>query len=136
MGKAARRATCAALAAVACAALLAGCTQEDRAAATPGPTATTTVAPPEAAALADRYRAAGGDADVYGIESVFIRESHPPYVVVRTHNPDTDDALFKKQAASIASFLTKEGELPSGTPYLMDVYGPDGRLLHRWDTTP
>ncbi|MFF4007735.1 hypothetical protein [Streptomyces sp. NPDC001717] len=121
---------------VTCAAALTACTDAPSPTGfPPGPTATSTAAPPEAAALADRYREAGGDADVYGIEPNFKREGYPPYIVVHTRNPDSGDALFKKQAASITSFLTSKEGLTLGGGYLMDVYGPDGRLLHRWDTT-
>ncbi|MFJ8013396.1 hypothetical protein [Streptomyces sp. NPDC096339] len=123
---------------VACAAALTACTDPDPRSPTgllAGPTATSTAAPPEAAALADRYRQAGGDADVYGIEPNFKREGYPPHIVVHTRNPDTGNALFQKQAASITSFLTGKEGLTLGGGYTMDVYGPDGRLLHRWDAT-
>ncbi|WP_327417895.1 hypothetical protein [Streptomyces sp. NBC_01233] len=121
---------------VAACAALSGCTDEgaDRAAPpAPGPTVTSTVAPPDAAALAERYRQAGGDADVYGIEQVPGPDGASPLIVVRTHDPDTGEARFKQQAASITAYLTlSEGVmLPHG--YRMDVFGPDGRLLHRWD---
>ncbi|MFJ6755280.1 MULTISPECIES: hypothetical protein [unclassified Streptomyces] len=123
---------------VAACAVLSGCTDEgaDRAAVpAPGPTVTSTVAPPDSAALAERYRKAGGDADVYGIEQVPGPDGASPLIVVRTHNPDTDEARFKRQAASVTAYLTlSEGvTLPHG--YRMDVFGPDGRLLHRWDAT-
>ncbi|MFJ3727637.1 hypothetical protein ACIPYQ_34420 [Streptomyces sp. NPDC090045] len=123
---------------VAACAALSGCTDEgaDRAAVpAPGPTVTSTAAPPDAAALAERYRQAGGDADVYGIERVPGPEGTSPLIVVRTHNADTGDARFKQQAASITAYLTlSEGvTLPHG--YRMDVFGPDGGLLHRWDAT-
>ncbi|MFE6833794.1 hypothetical protein ACFVFI_02980 [Streptomyces sp. NPDC057705] len=123
---------------VAACTVLSGCTDEgaDRAAVpAPGPTVTSTGAPPDAAALAERYRKAGGDTDVYGIEQVPGPDGASPLIVVRTHNPDTDEARFKRQAASVTAYLTlSEGvTLPHG--YRMDVFGPDGRLLHRWDAT-
>ncbi|MEU7725457.1 hypothetical protein AB0B78_09440 [Streptomyces sp. NPDC040724] len=123
---------------VAACAALSGCTDEgaDRAGApAPGPTVTSTAAPPDAAALAERYRQAGGDADVYGIERVPGPAGTSPLIVVRTHNADTGDARFEQQAASITAYLTlSEGvTLPHG--YRMDVFGPDGGLLHRWDAT-
>ncbi|MDX3535643.1 hypothetical protein PV721_15000 [Streptomyces sp. MB09-01] len=121
---------------VAACAVLSGCTDEgaDGAAApAPGPTVTSPAAPPAAAALAERYRRAGGDADVYGIEQVPGPDGATPLIVVRTHNPDTGDDRFKQQAASVTAYLTlSEGvTLPHG--YRMDVFGPDGRLLHRWN---
>ncbi|WP_404961515.1 hypothetical protein [Streptomyces sp. 147326] len=122
---------------VAACAVLSGCSDEGpgRAAPAPGPTVTSTAAPPDAAALAERYRQAGGDADVYGIEQVPGPDGASPLIVVRTHNPDTDDARFKRQAASVTAYLTlSEGvTLPHG--YRMDVFGPDGELLHRWDAS-
>ncbi|MGT2526972.1 hypothetical protein ACU4GG_07035 [Streptomyces nojiriensis] len=59
----------------------------------------------------------------------------PPHIVVRTRDADSGHALFKEQAASITSFLTREEGLSLDGGYTMDVYGPDGRLLHRWDAT-
>ncbi|MFG2874252.1 hypothetical protein ACGFYU_04455 [Streptomyces sp. NPDC048337] len=135
MGTSWGRSTGAALTAVACAALLAGCTEEVRVTAAAGPTVTATAAPPDAAARAERYRAAGGDADVYGIQ----RESGPqgvPLLIVRTRNADADAALFDRQSASITSWLSTEEGLSLRAGYLMDVFGPDGALLHRLDARP
>ncbi|MEU8433102.1 hypothetical protein AB0F18_09310 [Streptomyces sp. NPDC029216] len=139
MRKALRRGGSGALAALACGALLAGCTQKAEVTPGPkpptGPTATPTAAPPEAAGLAERYRAAGGDPDVYGIQ----RETGPdgvPRLIVRTRNADEGDAVFRKQHASIASYLTAKEGVPLTGGYLIDVFGPDGRLLHRMDTRP
>lgn len=120
---------------VACAAVLSACTEARPAGSGAGPTATSTAAPAQAAALAGRYHAAGGDADVYGIQTESAREGSTPLIILRTRNADSDHALFKEQAASVTSFLTGEEGLSLGGGYLMDVYGPDGRLLHRWDTT-
>ncbi|MFC9296822.1 hypothetical protein ACFTWH_32455 [Streptomyces sp. NPDC057011] len=135
MGTSWGRGTGAALAAVACAALLAGCTEEARVTAGVGPTVTATAAPSDAAALAERYRAAGGDADVYGIQ----REPGPegvPLLIVRTRNADANAALFVRQSASITSYLSGKEGLSLSRGYLMDVFGPDGALLHRWDARP
>ncbi|MFD9410236.1 hypothetical protein ACFWBN_24935 [Streptomyces sp. NPDC059989] len=131
MGTSWGRGTCVALV-VACAALLSGCTEEVRRTAAPGPTVTATAAPPDAVALAERYRAAGGDPDVYGIQ----RESGPegvPLLIVRTHNADSDGTLFDRQSARITSYLSAEEGLSLDRGYLMDVFGPDGVLLHRLD---
>uniref|UniRef100_A0AAU2JJY5 Lipoprotein n=1 Tax=Streptomyces sp. NBC_00049 TaxID=2903617 RepID=A0AAU2JJY5_9ACTN len=135
-----RRGITSVLAVAACAAALSACTDAGStgspgaAGSTVGPTATSTAAPAAAAALAERYRQAGGDPDVYGIEHE-ARPPGAPLLIIRTHNADTDHALFDKQAASIAAFLTEKEGLPLSGGYLMDVFGPDGRLLHRWDTT-
>ncbi|MFD7259270.1 hypothetical protein [Streptomyces sp. NPDC059874] len=133
MGNAGRRGAGSALAAVACAALLVGCTQETRVTATPGPTATTTTAPPEALALAERYRTAGGDADVYGIQ-MQTGPQGAPLLTVRTRSADSDGALFDRQSASIVGYLTSKEGLSLGKGYLIDVFGPDGALLHRQDS--
>ncbi|MCX5379832.1 hypothetical protein [Streptomyces sp. NBC_00091] len=135
MGRAIRRGTCAVLATAACTVLLAGCTEETPVRAAPGPTATTTAAPPEALALAERYRAAGGDADVYGIQQESTADG-VPLLIVRTRNANTDDPVFKKQAASITSFLAAGEGLSLSRGYRMNVYGPDGGGLHQWDATP
>ncbi|MFJ3860403.1 hypothetical protein ACIPRL_29760 [Streptomyces sp. NPDC090085] len=131
MGHALRRGAGTVLMAVAAAAVLVGCTEEPREQVMPGPTATATAAPPEALALAERYRAAGGDPDVYGIQV----EDGPdgiPRVVIRTRNADQGDAVFRRQNSSVTTHLTKEGaSFKRG--YFIDVFGPDGRLIHRMD---
>ncbi|MFE9928750.1 hypothetical protein [Streptomyces sp. NPDC005533] len=118
-------------------AVLSGCTDGAHRAGppAPGPTVTSTAAPADAAALAERYRRAGGDGDVYGIERVPGPDGSSPLLVVHTRNPDTNHARFERQAASITAYLTlSEGvTLPHG--YRMDVFGPDGGLLHRWDAS-
>ncbi|MEU9302455.1 hypothetical protein [Streptomyces sp. NPDC048269] len=99
-----------------------------------GPTATSTAASPHATALAERYRQAGGDAAVYAIQWE-TRAGAAPLIVVRTGNPDAEDALFQKQAASVTAYLADREGLSLGGGYRMDVFGPDGRLLHRRDAT-
>ena len=99
-----------------------------------GPTVTTTAAPADAKELAERYRRAGGDEDVYAIQ----QEPGPegvPLLIVRTHNPDTDHKVFDKQKESVVAFLAGEG-IPMDRGYLMDVFGPYGSLLHRLDGRP
>ncbi|MFF2193062.1 hypothetical protein [Streptomyces sp. NPDC058157] len=146
MGEALRKGTCGVLAALACGVLLTGCTEEagtvpdrtDRPAATtagtpgPGPTVTGTAAPPQAVALAERYRAAGGDPDVYAIEHTPGADG-VPRLVVRSRNADPDDARFREQNASVTGFLTSKEGVPLGGGYRIDVYGPDGALLHRME---
>ncbi|MGW0394360.1 hypothetical protein ACWDYJ_26430 [Streptomyces sp. NPDC003042] len=134
MGKPLSRGTCVALVAVTCTALLSGCTQEST---SPepvrGPTATTTAAPPDALALAERYRATGGDADVYGIQQE-SGQGGAPLLIVRTRNADSDGRLFDKQSASIVVYLTAKEGLSLSKGYLIDVFGPDGALIHRQDS--
>ncbi|MFF3016842.1 hypothetical protein [Streptomyces sp. NPDC057939] len=135
MGHTVRRGTYAALTALAGTALLVGCTEEPRTQALPGPTATTTAVPQEATALAERYRAAGGDPDVYGIRI----EDGPegvPRVVVRTRNEDSSGTLFDLQSASVMTHLTTREGASFENGYLMDVFGPDGRIMHRMDARP
>lgn len=91
-----RRGARAALAAVAGAALLVGCTEEPQKRVMPGPTSTATAAPQDAVALAERYRAAGGDPDVYGIQ-VEDGPEGVPRVVIRTRNADQADAIFRRR---------------------------------------
>ncbi|WP_079250907.1 hypothetical protein [Streptomyces amritsarensis] len=135
MGHALRRGVGAALTAVAAAAVLVGCTAEPREQAMPGPTSTATAVPQEALALADRYRAAGGDPDVYGIQ-VEDGPEGVPRVVIRTRNADHADATFRRQNTSVTTHLTtKEGASFKGG-YFIEVFGPDGRLIHRMDARP
>ncbi|AZM87171.1 hypothetical protein [Streptomyces sp. W1SF4] len=101
----------------------------------PGPTSTAAAAPQDAAALADRYRAAGGDPDVYGIQV----EDGPegiPRLVIRTRNADDADAIFRRQNTSVTTHLTTKEGLSFKKGYFIDVFGPDGRLIHRMDARP
>ncbi|MFG2983748.1 hypothetical protein ACGFYQ_21275 [Streptomyces sp. NPDC048258] len=118
----------------ACVATLSACTADGGHRPAAGPTATSTAAPPQATALAERYRQAGGDADVYAIQWE-TGSGAAPLIVVRTGNPDAGDALFQKQAASVTAYLADREGLSLRGGYLMDVFGPDGRLLHRRDAT-
>lgn len=101
-----------------------------------GSTATGAAASSSATALVDRYHQSGGDLDVYAMEKEPGTSSAAPRFIIRTRNPDGDDAAFQKQKESIVQFLTRVEALSPGQGYLMDVYGPDGSLLHRLDTRP
>ncbi|MFD5145888.1 hypothetical protein [Streptomyces sp. NPDC058401] len=120
-----------------CACVLTACTDgPDPSVPSAGPTSTSTSAAPSAAALADRYQQSGGDPDVYGIDKEPGTDGGAPRLVIRTRNPDSDDAVFQKQKESIVRFLTREEGLSPTQGYFMDVYGPDGALLHRLDARP
>ncbi|MFI2781213.1 hypothetical protein [Streptomyces sp. ALB3] len=120
--------------------LLTGCTADDgtdesRAPATAGPTATTTLAPGAAARVAERYRAGGGDQRVYGIR----RSAGPggvPLLVVWTRDPDESARTFDELKDSVTGFLRSEEGLSLDKGYLLDVFGPDGSLQHRLDARP
>ncbi|MCJ0871112.1 hypothetical protein [Streptomyces sp. AP-93] len=73
---------------------------------------------------------------MYAMEKEPGTSSAAPRFIIRTRNPDGDDAAFQKQKESIVQFLTRVEALSPGQGYLMDVYGPDGSLLHRLDTRP
>ncbi|MFD9082993.1 hypothetical protein [Streptomyces erythrochromogenes] len=135
MGHTLRRAAGAALTAVAAAAVLVGCTEEPQKQVMPGPTSTATAAPQEALALAERYRAAGGDPDVYGIQ-VEDGPEGVPRVVIRTRNADQADAIFRRQNTSVTTHLTTKEGASFKKGYFIDVFGPDGRLIHRMDARP
>ncbi|WP_432093271.1 hypothetical protein [Streptomyces sp. bgisy100] len=121
-------------------ALLSGCTADsatrsDKPVATPGPTATTTAASTDAARLAQRYRNAGGLRDVYGIE-LHDGPGGAPLLIVRMRDADESAATFDALNDSITRFLARERGLPLRKGYLMDVFGPDGSLQHRFDARP
>ncbi|MGW7056871.1 hypothetical protein [Streptomyces sp. NPDC054887] len=126
-----------ALACLASAAFLAGCTTNgapspSRSSFAPGPTITSTVAPDAAVRVAERYRKSGGENDVYGIQ----RSSGPdgvPLLIVWTHDPDEDAETFDDLKGSITGYLEREEGLSLRRGYLMDVFGPDGALQHRLD---
>jgi hypothetical protein len=54
-------------------------------------------------------------------------------VTVWTHSADADAALFGALKESITRFLVREEGLSLHDGYLMDVFGPEGRLQHRLD---
>lgn len=117
--------------------LLAGCTLDsgaagDHSAEFPQPTATTTVAPDSAVRLADHYREASGNKHVYGIQ----RSDGPadvPLLTVWTHSKDDDAGPFDRLKVSLTDYLKREKGVDLSEGYLMDVFGPDGRLQHRLD---
>ncbi|MDT0380778.1 hypothetical protein RM572_18660 [Streptomyces sp. DSM 42041] len=117
--------------------LLSGCGPDEPSASDrpAGPTSTTTAAPEAAARLADRFRAAGGPEDVYGIE-VADGPGDVPLLVVRTHGTDDDYAAFEKLKSSLTGFLARDEGVPLQEGYLLDVYGPDGSLRNRLDARP
>ncbi|MFF9128534.1 hypothetical protein ACF09J_35810 [Streptomyces sp. NPDC014889] len=127
-----------ALACVGSATLLSGCTEHSTSTTggySPGPVATSTIAPDAATQLAARYRDSGGMSDVYGIQ----QSSGPggvPLVTVWTRSPDRDEVPFDELKASIMGFMQREKGLSLKQGYLMDVFGPDGRLQHRLDARP
>ncbi|MFJ6785661.1 hypothetical protein [Streptomyces yangpuensis] len=135
MGDALRQGASTALTAVVTAAVLVGCTEEPGEQVMPGPTSTATAAPQEALALAERYRAAGGDPDVYGIQ-VEDGPEGVPRVVIRTRNADQADAVFRRQNTSVTAHLTTKEGVSFEKGYFIDVFGPDGGLIHRMDARP
>ncbi|MER5757928.1 hypothetical protein [Streptomyces sp. NPDC002082] len=118
-----------------CALLLTACTEQEGAVPSAGPTVTSTAAPSTARALAERYQRAGGDESVYAIQ----QEEGPegaPLLILRTTHTSTENALFERQRDSVVSYLTRFEQLSTTRGYLMDVFGRDGSLLHRWDARP
>ncbi|MFD5624372.1 hypothetical protein [Streptomyces yangpuensis] len=135
MGDTLRRGAGTALTAVAAAAALVGCTEEPREQVMPGPASTATAAPRDSAALAERHRTAGGDPDVYGIQ-VEDGPEGVPRVVIRTRNADQADAIFRRQNTSVTAHLTTKEGVSFEKGYFIDVFGPDGGLIHRIDARP
>ncbi|MEI7033470.1 hypothetical protein [Streptomyces pratensis] len=101
----------------------------------PRPTTTTTVAPAAAMQLADHYRQASGDKDVYGIQ----RDDGPagvPLLTVWTHSADADAEPFDRMKVSLTDYLKREKSVDLSKGYLLDVFGPDGGIQHRLDARP
>ncbi|MGW1773897.1 hypothetical protein [Streptomyces sp. NPDC002104] len=115
-----------------CALLLTGCTEGKGTASPAGPRVTSTAAPSGAVALAERYHRAGGDESVYAIERE-AGSGAAPLLILRTTRTDADNALFETQRDSVVSYLTRFEQLSTAGGYQMDVFGRDGKLLHRWD---
>ncbi|MFE1272024.1 hypothetical protein [Streptomyces sp. NPDC058758] len=117
--------------------LLGACTTDsgtagDHPTGSPPPTTVTTVAPDAAVRLADRYRKAGGNEDVYGVQ----RTDGPagvPLLTVWTRATDDDAAPFDRLRTSLTDYLKSEEGVDLSKGYLMDVFGPDGGLQHRLD---
>lgn len=123
----------AALACAASAVLLSGCTADGSAGPDRwGPTATTTAAPGTAVQLAERYRDWGGMEEVHAIRER-SGSGGSTLLVVWTDNPDTGNRHFEELKGSIIRFLQAEEKVSLDKGYLMDVFGPEGELLHRLD---
>ncbi|MDT0460319.1 hypothetical protein RM550_32135 [Streptomyces sp. DSM 41527] len=121
---------------LAVAVLLTGCSVDsdaDREMAPTGPPTITSRPSRAATELANRYRKAGGDADVSGIR--YAKNGTGVLVLTVWTHKKTSYANFDSFATSLASFLTREG-VPLAQGYVLNVYGPDGTRLHNYDTTP
>jgi hypothetical protein len=124
--------------AVGAAVLLSGCSVDGEAPGkfdptSAGPPTATATPDPTATELADRYRKAGGDPHVYGIQHAQNKDN----VVLLTvwTRKKNGYVPFDDFATNLASFLAGEGvRLDRG--YVLNVYGPDGTQLHSYDTTP
>lgn len=120
--------------------LLGGCTQDsgaarDHSTESPRPNTTSTVAPDSAVQLADRYRKASGNKDVYGIQDA-VGPGGVPLMTVWTHNADDDAEPFDRLKVSLTDYLKREGRVDLSKGYVMDVFGPDGGIQHRLDARP
>lgn len=118
-----------------CALLLTACTEHEGAVSSAGPTATSTAAPAAALALAERYQREGGHESVYAIQQEAGAEG-APLLILRTTQSDSGSSLFEMQRDSVVSYLREFEQLSTAKGYRMDVFGPDGSLLHRWDARP
>ncbi|MEU1037563.1 hypothetical protein [Streptomyces sp. NPDC005907] len=133
-----RTTTATALLCIATIALASGCTSDSPSGSASkttiaAPTATTTMVPGDARQLADRYRKAGGDADVYGIQQTQDKDGFPVLTVWTRKKAGYEP--FDNFASELASFLDQEGvRLDQG--YVLNVYAPDGTRLHNYDTRP
>ncbi|WP_328664888.1 hypothetical protein [Streptomyces sp. NBC_00328] len=117
--------------------LLSGCSTEtspksDSAAAGSQPTVGASLARSDRD-LAARYRSAGGYRDVYGLKYVKSRAGVPT-LTVWTRKKSGYGSGFDEFDKTLTSFLTGTGvNLQQG--YVLTVHGPDGAILHRYDTT-
>ncbi|MGW6784504.1 hypothetical protein [Streptomyces sp. NPDC054987] len=59
-----------------------------------------------------------------------------PRIVIRTRNADQADAIFRRQNSSVTTHLTTKERASFEKGYLIDMFGPDGRLIHRMDARP
>ncbi|MGW1756435.1 hypothetical protein [Streptomyces mirabilis] len=117
--------------------LLSGCSTEtspksDSAAADGQPTVGASLARSDSD-LAARYRSAGGYRDVYGLKYVESRAGVPT-LTVWTRKKSGYGSEFDQFDKTLTSFLTGTGvNFQQG--YVLSVYGPDGTVLHHYDTT-
>ncbi|QIP83834.1 hypothetical protein GLX30_06860 [Streptomyces sp. Tu 2975] len=110
--------------------LLSGCSDDDASA---GPPTATASPGPTATDLAARYRKAGGDAAVRGIDHT-RRADGAALLTVWT---DKDDGYvpFETFADALSAFLSGE-DVRLDRGYVLTVYGADGSLMHKYDTAP
>ncbi|GHH47409.1 hypothetical protein [Streptomyces candidus] len=110
--------------------LVTGCTNEPPAyysgSTTAGPV------PLEAAQRAERFRTAGGEEAIQGVDSAGEAEG-VPRVVVWSKDTESDAEHFEKFKPALIAFLKEKEGLKSPKGYLLDMYGGDGTLLHRLD---
>lgn len=59
-----------------------------------------------------------------------------PLLILRTKQSESGNSLFERQRDSVVSYLREFEQLSTAKGYRMDVFGPDGSLLHRWDARP
>jgi hypothetical protein len=88
--------------------------------------------PIAAAQLAERFRKGGGEKAIQGMDAG-TKEEGVPRVKVWSSDTRSDAAHFGTLRPAIEKYLKdKEGFEASGG-YLLDIYGGEGKLLHRFD---
>ncbi|MFJ6697353.1 hypothetical protein ACIQM4_14950 [Streptomyces sp. NPDC091272] len=132
--------------------LTGGCTGADESAGpgAPGPvqhsapayyadTLTIGPVPLAAAQRAERFRKSGGPKSVTGVDSKVVAEKLPRVIVWTQGTADdeaNDPARFDELRATLLDHLKKHEGFAAPDGYFLDVYGSDGKLLHRFDARP
>ncbi|MFD3511836.1 hypothetical protein [Streptomyces sp. NPDC058657] len=120
--------------AVAAVLLLAGCSAEpptpdsDRKSLSAGPV------PLKAAQVAERFRKDGGEKAIQGIDTSKAAEG-VPQVTVWSTDRQSDGAHFDKLRPALEAYLKEKEGFKAPKGYFIDIFGGDGKLLHRFDTT-
>lgn len=88
--------------------------------------------PLAAAQMAERFRKGGGEQAIQGMDAG-AKEEGVPRVKVWSSDTQSDAAHFDELRPAIEKYLEEKEDFKASGGYLLDIYGGEGKLLHRFD---